>query len=154
MSLNKAFNFPGIGLSWCICTNPDIRKKLRQDLASQASHPNALAYVATNTALEQGWAWHAELIEYLRGNRQLIRDWLAIHDQVVWHDSTATYLAWLDFSKLGWNDVHDHLLNHNLALSAGNQFGQEYSQFARLNFGIPRKSLTEALNKVEKGINA
>ena len=154
MSLNKAFNFPGIGLSWCICTNPDIRKKLQQDLASQASHPNALAYVATNTALELGWAWHAELIEYLRGNRQLIRDWLAIHDQVVWHDSAATYLAWLDFSKLGWNNVHHHLLNHNLALSAGNQFGQEYSQFARLNFGIPRKSLTEALNKVEKGINA
>ena len=152
MSLNKAFNFPGIGLSWCICTNPVIRKKLQEDLASQASHPNALAYVATTTALEKGWPWHAELIKYLRSNRNLIRDWLATHDQVIWQDSAATYLAWLDFSKLGWSNVHTHLIEHGLALSAGSQFGQEYSQYARLNFGIPKEFLVEALSKIEKGI--
>ena len=154
MSLNKAFNFPGIGLSWCICTNPVIRKKLQEDLASQASHPNALAYVATTTALEKGWPWHTELIKYLRSNRNLIGDWLATHDQVIWQDSAATYLAWLDFSKLGWSNVHTHLIEHGLALSAGSQFGKEYSQYARLNFGIPKELLVEALSKIEKGIRA
>ena len=154
MSLNKAFNFPGIGLSWCVCTNPDIRKKLQSYMAAQAHHPNALAYTATATAIDDGGPWHLELIQYLRGNRDLIRDWLSHHDQVTWKNSEATYLAWLDFSQLGWDNVQAHLIKNGLALSAGNQFGNEYSQFGRLNFGVPKATLIEALKRIETAINS
>lgn len=154
MSLNKAFNFPGIGLSWCICTNPELRKKLQQDLASQAAHPNTLAYTATTAALEKGWLWHEELIKYLRSNRDLIREWLVKNNKISWHESEATYLAWLDFSKLDWGNVHEHLIKNGLALSPGSQFGQEYSQFARLNFGVPKSTLIEALRRIEKGFDS
>ena len=154
MSLNKAFNFPGIGLSWCVCTNPDIREKLQSYMSAQAHHPNALAYTATTTALDQGGPWHSELIQYLRGNRDLIRDWLSHHNQVTWKDSEATYLAWLDFSQLGWDNVQAQLIKNGLALSTGSQFGAEYSQFGRLNFGVPRATLIEALKRIETAINS
>ena len=154
MSLNKAFNFPGIGLSWCVCTNPDIRQKLQAFMSAQAHHPNALAYTATTAALDEGGPWHDELIKYLRDNRDLIRNWLSQHHQVKWNESEASYLAWLDFSQLGWTNVHSHLIKNGLALSAGNQFGAEYSQFARLNFGVPRATLQEALKRIEAAIKS
>jgi len=154
MSLNKAFNFPGIGLSWCVCTNPDIRQKLKNYMTAQAHHPNALAYTATTTALDEGGPWHSELIQYLRGNRDLIRDWLVHHKQVSWKNSEATYLAWLDFSQLGWNNVQEHLIKNGLGLSAGSQFGAEYSQFGRLNFGVPKATLIEALKRIETAIKS
>jgi bifunctional pyridoxal-dependent enzyme with beta-cystathionase and maltose regulon repressor activities len=63
-------------------------------------------------------------------------------------------LAWLDFSQLDWTNVHSHLIKNGLALSAGSQFGAEYSQFARLNFGVPRATLQEALKRIEAAIKA
>jgi bifunctional pyridoxal-dependent enzyme with beta-cystathionase and maltose regulon repressor activities len=121
-------------------------------MSAQAHHPNALAYTATTAALDKGGPWHDELIKYLRGNRDLIRNWLSQHHQVKWKESEASYLAWLDFSQLGWANVHSHLMKNGLALSAGSQFGAEYSQFARLNFGVPRATLQEALKRIELAI--
>ena len=57
----------------------------------------------------------------------------------------ATYLAWIDCSRL--ENAWDLFLKTGVALSPGSQFGD--NRFVRLNFGTQRKILVEALQRIK-----
>jgi bifunctional pyridoxal-dependent enzyme with beta-cystathionase and maltose regulon repressor activities len=62
----------------------------------------------------------------------------------------ATYLAWIDCSRLGLADPHVRFLEKGVALSPGSQFGAP--QFVRLNFGTQRARLREALARIRSAL--
>ena len=64
----------------------------------------------------------------------------------------ATYLAWIDVRELGLADPAAHFEAHGLGLSDGADFGAP--GWLRLNFGCPRSTLDEALQRLEKGCDA
>jgi len=147
MSLNKTFNFPGLGLAWVICPNPQLSQQLLKDLHTLIPNPNLLSYVATQAAMEQGQEWHQALIQYLRSNRDYIEQRIQTIPGLSMHHLQATYLAWIDASKLNWNNPFEQFLKAGLALSPGSQFGD--TQFVRLNFGTQRSLLEKALDRIE-----
>ncbi len=152
MSLNKVFNISGVGLGWCICSNPDIRKKIVRMVDHQSIYPNIIAYEATCAALDDGDAWRSELLEYLWGNQLLIRNWLRNRSDFFWALSPATYLAWLRCDK-GY--TQNQFLNNGVALMSGKDFGgDEYSNFFRLNYALPKQQLMKALSKIELACQA
>jgi aminotransferase/cystathionine beta-lyase len=147
MSLNKTFNFPGIGLAWAVAENPILRKAMHVGLHQTIAPPSLLAYTATMAAIQEGEPWRAELIDYLRGNRDLIRARLGSTSELGLDKMEGSYLAWIDCAKLNHQDPYRLFLDAGLATSPGSQFGQK--QFVRLNFGTQRTRLIEALNILE-----
>ena len=67
----------------------------------------------------------------------------------------ATYLAWLDCRGLGLrgDDPYSFFLEHaRVALNDGQAFGRGGRGFVRLNFGCPRTTLTEALDRMARAL--
>jgi putative C-S lyase len=147
MSANKAFNFPGAGCAWAIVEDARLRDAFSADVRSHVM-PSAsvFGYVATLAALRHGGGWLAAQLDYLRGNRDLVAEMLPLPMARV----EATYLAWMDCSRLGLRDPAAHFLAHGVALSPGAQFGAP--QFVRLNFGTQRARLREALTRMRRAL--
>jgi cysteine-S-conjugate beta-lyase len=147
MSLNKTFNFPGIGLAWAVAENPVLRKAIQAGLHQTIAPPSLLAYTATIAAIKEGEPWRQELIQYLRGNRDLVREKIKSIDGLSICKMEGSYLAWIDCSKLHHDNPYQLFLDHGLATSPGSQFNRE--QFVRLNFGTQKSRLEQALNIIE-----
>jgi aminotransferase/cystathionine beta-lyase len=147
MSLNKTFNFPGIGLAWAVAENPVLRKAIQVGLHQTIAPPSLLAYTATMAAIQEGEPWRQELIQYLRGNRDLVQEKIKSIDGLSICKMEGSYLAWIDCSKLHHDNPYQLFLDHGLATSPGSQFNRE--QFVRLNFGTQKSRLEQALNIIE-----
>ena len=154
MSVNKVFNFPGAGLAWAVAENPVLREAMGRDLHAIMSEPSLFGYVATRAALQGGAAWHLALLDYLRGNRDLLQARISAMPGLRLAPVEATYLAWIDASALGIADPTAFFLAHGVALSPGSQFGADCGQFVRLNFGTQRARLTAALDRMEKALSS
>jgi cystathionine beta-lyase len=64
----------------------------------------------------------------------------------------GTYLIWLDFNDLGYNDKQlDELIvqKAKLWLDAGIMFGQGGEGFQRINIACPRSILQKAFTQME-----
>ena len=68
----------------------------------------------------------------------------------------GTYLAWLDFRKTpAGKQPHDFFLEKaRVGLNDGLMFGPGGAGFARLNFGCPRSTLIEALERMARALDA
>jgi bifunctional pyridoxal-dependent enzyme with beta-cystathionase and maltose regulon repressor activities len=150
MSLNKTFNFPGIGLGWAVIPNPNLRKQFAKDLHTLIPGPNAFSYEVSLAAIKGGQAWHQELLVYLRQNRQIVQDWVGIHPQLQMAELEATYLAWIDASRVGSKHLTQDFLDAGVAISPGQQFGT--NEFFRLNFGTSQALLKEALDRMSQAL--
>ena len=147
MSLNKTFNFPGIGLAWAVAENPVLRKAIQVGLHQTIALPSLLAYTATMAAIKEGEPWRQELIKYLSGNRDLIYQKINSIKGLSISKMEGSYLAWIDCTTLKHQNPYQLFLENGLATSPGSQFNRE--QFVRLNFGTQRARLNQALNIIE-----
>ena len=59
----------------------------------------------------------------------------------------ATYLAWLDVRALNLENPFQYFLKHGVGLSNGKDFHGD--GFLRLNFGCPKSTLIEGLEKMK-----
>ena len=142
MSPNKTYNFPSAGAAWAIIEDADLRRAFAIEVdAHVLPSPSVFGFVASLAALRGGDAWLAAQIEYLRGNRDLVEKEIGLPMAHV----EATYLAWIDCSRL--ENAWDLFLKTGVALSPGSQFGD--NRFVRLNFGTQRKILVEALKRIK-----
>jgi aminotransferase/cystathionine beta-lyase len=147
MSLNKTFNFPGVGLAWAVAENPDLRKAMQVGLHQTIAPPSLFAYTVTMAAIKDGEAWRRELIQYLRKNRDLIQSKISHIPGLSIDKMEGSYLAWIDCTQLHHQNPYRLLLDAGLATSPGSQFGRD--QFVRLNFGTQQSRLIQALDIIE-----
>jgi len=147
MSLNKTFNFPGIGLAWAIAENPALRKAIQVGLHQTITLPSLLAYTATMAAIKDGEPWRQQLIQYLKINRDLIHGKINSIDGLSIGSMEGSYLAWIDCTKLNYQNPYQLLLDAGLATSPGKQFNRD--KFVRLNFGTQKSRLIRALDIIQ-----
>ena len=153
MSPNKSFNFPAAGCAWAIIEDAAMRRAYAADLDAHAlPSPSVFGYAAALAAYRGGDAWLAAQIDYLRANRDLVERTAAAWSAVSMAHVEATYLAWIDCSRLGVKDPQGHFLQHGVALSPGSQFGE--GNFVRLNFGTQRSVLEQALSRMTRAVRA
>ena len=72
MAPSKTFNLPGLGCSFAIISNPDLRKSFTAEMNGIVPRVNTLGYVAAIAAYRDSHDWHAALLDYLRENRDLV----------------------------------------------------------------------------------
>jgi cystathionine beta-lyase len=152
MSASKTFNLPALGCAYAVAANPELRNKLRKAMAGIVHHIGLMGYIATEAAYRDGKQWQIALLEYLRGNRDLVeRSVEAMPGLRIWH-AQATYLSWIDARALNANDPVMLLTDAGVGLYDGALFGAP--GFLRLNFACPRATLEKALGRMSRALNA
>ncbi len=156
MAPSKAFNIPGLGTSFAIIPDPALRARYNRACAGIVAEVNALGYVACEAAYRAGWPWLEALVAYLRGNRDLLADFISREVPGVRIEAPieATYLAWLNVSALGLENPVRHFESGGVGLSDGVPFGARPGTHVRINFGCPRSTLTEALSRMRAAVRA
>jgi cystathionine beta-lyase len=150
MSPSKTFNLPGLGCAFAVIADEQLRRKFKQAKAGIVPGVNLLGYVAALAAYRDGSEWHAALLSYLRGNRDLVA---ATVDQMPGLSMTrveATYLAWIDTREAGIEDPVKFFENAGVGLADGAQFGGP--GFVRMSFACPRATLKEALARMRRAL--
>ena len=149
-SASKTFNMPGLGCAYAVVKNPVLRKKIKQIMNGIVHHVGALGFTATLAAYQNGKAWHSELIEYLRLNREQVEQTLSPCDGLTVYHSEATYLTWIDARKMPVNNPSLYFEKFGVGLYDGAPFGAP--GFLRLNYACPNSILQEALKRIKSGL--
>ena len=148
MSASKAFNLPALGCAYAIASNPEVRTKLKKAMAGIVHHVGLMGYVATEAAYRNGKEWQLALLDYLRGNRDLVeREIPKMAGLRICH-AEATYLSWIDARGLQTGDSLNFFNDAGVGLYDGALFGTP--GFLRLNFACPRSSLEKALERMAR----
>jgi cystathionine beta-lyase len=154
MSASKAWNIAGLKTAFAVIQNAELRQRFNAGRLGLVDSVNALGLEATQVAYSEGWPWLANVMAYLQDNRDYLAD--AIKNRfpgIRMNLPQSTYLAWLDCSGLGLDNPQQFFLDHaRVALSQGLEFGDDCSQFVRLNFGCPRPMLEEGLARMERSL--
>lgn len=152
MAPSKTFNLPGLNFAFAVIPDPGLRRRFLAETRGLFSLPGCFAVAATEAAYREGGPWLEELLIYLRGNRDVVEEFVASSlPGVTMTHVEATYLAWLDVRGLGLPDAAAACERAGLGLSDGRPYGGE--GFLRLNFGCPRSLLTEALRRLCMGLS-
>ena len=152
LSASKTFNMPGLGCAYAIVKNPILRNKLKKIMDGIVHHVGALGYTATLAAYKDGKSWHNALVDYLRLNRDHVENALAPHTQLKTYHSEATYLTWIDARQMNVENPSEYFENFGVGIYDGTPFGAP--GFLRLNFACPRVMLSEALSRIQRGLDA
>jgi cystathionine beta-lyase len=148
----KAFNFAGLKISFAITANRKLSERMKLRARGSAEAPNTLAQTAALAAYTQADPWLINTLDYLRQNRKRIGEVVAKMPDLDWTPPEGTFLAWLDFRKMGLDDPAQNLRElTGLVLERGARFEQldEGRGFARLNFGTSRPILDTALGRLQ-----
>lgn len=153
----KAFNIAGLQTAAVSIPNPYLRHKVNRALnTDEVAEPNVFAIQAAIAAFENGEEWLDELRTYIQENRKCVSEFIKAEiPQISLVPSEATYLLWLDCSKV--TDSGDELAAHirrttGLYLSGGNQYGKTGERFLRLNIACPKEKLIDGLNRLKEGV--
>ena len=155
MAPSKTFNIAGLGASFAIIQNPELRRRFKHAMRGIVPDANILGLNAALAAYRQGDGWLRELLIYLAANRDYLVDDIKRHlPGVRTTVPEATYLAWLDCRDAGLpGNPHEFFLNHaGVALNNGADFGPGGAGFVRLNFGCPRARLAEGLERMSAAL--
>jgi len=152
LSPSKTFNIAGLGASLAIIPNPELRARFKRVREGIVPGVDILALVAAEAAWRDGDAWLAAQLDYLRANR----DWLVAQvnalPELQMAAPEATYLGWIDASKLDVANPMAYFEQHGLGFSPGHDFGDD--NFVRFNFGCTRATLEQAVTRLQKAVAA
>lgn len=146
----KTYNMPGLSSAFAVIPNEDLRQRFRDARAGMVSSPSVLAYAAASAAFTYQGNWRSELLRYLRSNHQRLQSLMAAELPGRTTTVQATYLAWMDLTEFGIEDIHGYFLQHGLGLSDGVAFGSP--GFARFNFACPAPVLERGLERLQNAL--
>ena len=146
MAPSKTFNIPGLGCSFAVIANAGLRTQFRRAMAGIVPDVNLFGLTAAVAAYHHGGPWLRAVIEYLRGNRDLVTAAVEALPGFRTTHVEATYLAWIDARSSGLDDPAGFFEQAGVGLSNGRDF--DGPGFLRLNFGCSRRLLEQALERM------
>jgi cystathionine beta-lyase len=157
ISASKAFNLAGLQSAAIVIPNQALRQKMERGINSdEIAEPNAFAIDATIAAFTQGEQWLEALRTYVEKNREVVADFLDKElPNIKMVYSHATYLIWLDCSKLlaDATELCEFIRKETrLYLSEGSKYRGNGACFIRMNIACPVKQLEEGLLRLKKGV--
>jgi cystathionine beta-lyase len=144
MSASKTFNLPALGCAFAIVPDDGLRMRLQRAMAGIVHHVGAMGMFATLAAYRDGRTWQMALLDYLRGNRDLVESSLAAVSGLRVFHAESTYLSWIDARALP--DALRRCEEAGVGLYDGALFGAP--GYLRLNFACPRVLLRQALARL------
>ncbi|ANG61498.1 aspartate aminotransferase [Marinobacterium aestuarii] len=150
MAPSKTYNIAGLGCSFAIIPDPELRKAFSRVRRGIVPDVNLLGYTAALAAYRDGDTWNRRQLDYLRGNRDyLVREINSIPGLRM-EPVEATYLAWIDVSAAKLENPAHFFEQAGVGMSPGRDFGDD--RYMRLNFGCPRDLLEEAVRRIRSAL--
>jgi cystathionine beta-lyase len=143
MAASKTFNVAGLGTSFAIIPNANLRRRFSAAAQGIVPWVNVLGQVATQAAYTQCDEWHQTELTYLRSNRDYLLGQINAIEGLRVLSPQATFLAWIDASGLGVDNPQAYFESKGIGPSPGADFGNK--NFVRINFGCPRSYLEQAI---------
>lgn len=152
MAPSKTYNVAGLGYSFAVIQNDEVRRRFLKAKGCTLPEINLLAMVAAEAAYRDGEPWRRELIAYLRKNRDTLADFIRREvPALTIHEHAATYLYWIDCSKLNVpNPCQFFAKEAGVFLTDGGPFGG--AQHVRFNFGCPRSHMLAGLHEMRNAV--
>jgi len=156
LSSNKTFNLAGISCAVVIVPNATIRERMMASERGLIPHVGIMGFTAALAAYEHGDPWLRELLAYLEENRNYVDRYVA--ENLPGMRSTpieGTFLSWLDCRDLDLDESPSEffLREARVAMNEGAMFGQGGETFVRFNFGCPRATVIEGLERIKRAIS-
>lgn len=155
VAASKGWSIPGLKCAQLVLSNRDHEARLEPYLGWAASITSTVGAATAIAAYNEGGQWRAEVLDYLRGNRDLferaVQRWpgvWALHIE-------GTYIGWLDFTEAIENGAVTApastwiKTNCGVALTPGTACGQGYENFARIILATPRPVLEQAIAQID-----
>ena len=159
IAASKGWNIPGLKCAQLVVTNPELAERLQPALGWAANMTSTIGSGAAVAAYTDGREWLADVVDYIRGNRDLLADAVERWPGVTMEHMEGTYIAWLDFSeavregRVG-EPVATWLGEHaGVALTPGSSCGAGYEHFARAIIATPRPILRRAIDQIEAALS-
>ena len=152
---SKTFNIAGLGFSFAVIPNPELRQAFEKSRRGTAGWPGVLAMTAARAAYQEGGPWLKAALAYIEANRDYLTDFVNTQlPGVHMAKPEGTYLAWLDCNDLDIEDSpHKFFLEKALVgLNDGATFGPGGEGFVRINFGCPRSLLADGLERMRQAL--
>jgi len=140
---------PGLRCSFAIIPDAALRRHFVGE--GDFSDVNNMGLVAALAAYRDGQEWLDQLLVYLQANRDVVLEFVRGEmPGIEMVAPEATYLAWMDCRQSGiaGSPQKFFLERARVALQDGAWFGTRGQGFVRLNFGCPRATLTQALERM------
>jgi len=150
MAPSKTFNIAGLGCSFAIISNPELRKKFINTKKGVVPDVNLLGYTAAIAAYQEGEAWNQQQLDYLRANRDYLQKEINQIPGLKLAPIEATYLAWIDVSGAKLTNPAHFFEQAGIGMSPGRDFGD--NNYMRLNFGCTRSTLEEAVRRIKRAL--
>ena len=159
VSPSKAFNIAGLQIANIVCADEAVRQRINEVInLHEINNVNPFGVIATIAAYNEGESWLLQLLDYLRGNYECMRDYCAKHlPDFPIAELEGTYLAWMDCRKLRLSskELEERLLQEaKLWLNAGTMYGDAGEGFMRWNLACPRARMLEGLERFRKFVLA
>lgn len=157
MAPSKTFNLAGIQSSFIIVPNPEMKAKLETIQSQQGFFTlNAFGIIGMEAAYQHGELWLDELLEYLKGNVSLVKEFIGAELPALdMMEPEGGYLIWIDCRRTGLSDeeIRERLLGRGrLALNFGNSYGPGGEGFIRMNIACPRETVREGLERLKQAM--
>ncbi len=152
---SKTFNIPGLGLSALIVPERGDRAAINKAFDTlHVSACNPFSIAAFEAAYREGQPWLDELMVYLAGTRDMVREFLQqLVPRIRMIEPQGTYLLWLDCRSMGLDDkqlANFFVQQAGVGLSPGIMFGAQGSGYMRMNIGSPRAVIRQALENIAR----
>jgi cystathionine beta-lyase len=149
LSPSKTFNIAGLGCSFAVIPNNEIRTKFTNLKYIVEPMPSAYAYQAALSAYRDCDEWHEQLLAYLRKNHDYVLHEMNAIKGFSMTPLESTYLAWIDTRDSGNDNIAVVLENAGVGVSEGGFFF-DGKGFIRLNFGTQMRRLEAAIWRMRK----
>ncbi|MGH1461660.1 MAG: MalY/PatB family protein [Neptuniibacter sp.] len=150
MAPSKTYNIAGLGCSFAIISDNQLRKQFIQVRKGIVPDVNLLGYTAAIAAYKEGEDWNNKQLDYLRQNRNYLMHEINQIPGLKLNPIEATYLAWIDVSGAKLSNPTHFFEQAGVGMSPGRDFGD--ANYMRLNFGCTRSTLIEAVKRIKTAL--
>jgi cystathionine beta-lyase len=148
---SKTFNLAGLKASIIVTQSDEVRARMASMPDAMHWRSSLIGAFAMVEAFENGDAWLKGTMMTLADSRKLLAAEITEKLPTVdFHLPENSYLAWLDLSSLNLGDKPAALLlaKEKAAFVPGDEHGEAYGQFVRINFACRPASIRAAIDKI------
>ena len=156
LSPTKAFNLAGIQSAAVYAKKQEFADLIAKQLnIDECNEPNILSLLAAELAFSCSEDWLQKMNRTIARNRKKTKKFFK-EECPLFHmvDQDATYLLWVDVSKLTKDDegFAEFLKKEaKVWVNPGSHYGKEGEGFLRINVACPLSTLEEGLARIKKG---
>ena len=149
----KTFNIAGIHAAMIVTPNKKLFTALEKNMQAHGNLGlNIFACTAVGAVYNEGGAWLADLLLYLKNNMDYVAQELNAIEGINVKIPDATYLMWIDYRATGIEEkeIMKRLLTiGQVALDTGTKYGESGRGFLRINVACPFDTLKAGVEGIK-----